>query len=166
LWADGNTDFRHIANALTLYASFSNILSVEVSRDLLNTIADNIEAGDRCFIHKVTHEIIAFPDDYLLDIDPENNAWQEDIEKVESDDSYIQIEKMSSNKYFDTMEAFANSVGERSVKIRLLTALDGRKPFANFKHQIDSSGEWRELWFEFRRQKNVEWIAKQLKDIR
>lgn len=138
---------------------------MEVARELLNTIADNLEAGDQCFIHKVTLEIVAYPEDHLLDFDPENNVWQEDIEKVESDDSYIQIEKMPSNKYFDTMEAFANSVDERSVKIRLLTALNGRKPFANFKYQIDNSGQWRDQWFEFRRQKNMEWVAKQLADV-
>lgn len=52
-------------------ASCSNILFVEVSKELLNTIADNLEAGEKCFIHKVTFEIITYPEDYILDLDPD-----------------------------------------------------------------------------------------------
>lgn len=63
------------------------------------------------------------------------------------------------------MEEFANSVVDPSVKMRLLTALEGPKPFANFKHQIANLGEWRDLWFRFQRQKNIEWVAEQLADI-
>ena len=83
---------------------------MEVSKELLNKIADNLEMGEKCFIHKVTLEIVSYPDDYILNLDPEMNVWQEEIEKVESHDNYIEIEKIPSHKSFEMMEEFANSV--------------------------------------------------------
>src|SRR5687768_7824737 len=100
---------------------------MEVSKELLNTIADNLEAGEKCFIHKVTFEIITYPEDYTLDLDPDISIWQENIERAESDDNFIQVERMPSHEHFEMMEEFANSVVDPSVKMRLLTALEGRK---------------------------------------
>ena len=60
------------------------------------------------------------------------------------------------------MEEFVDSLENGPTKIRLLTSLQGRKPFANFKHQIENAAECRELWFAFRRQKNIEWIQDRL----
>jgi hypothetical protein len=115
---------------------------MEVPNDLPNRIADSLEAAEKCFIHKQTLELITYPEDFILDLDPEENVWKDDIEKVESDPNYVQIEKMPSRQHFEMMEAFAMSVDDRSVKIRLLTALDGRKPFAHFKHQIENAAHF------------------------
>ncbi|HET9826368.1 MAG TPA: UPF0158 family protein [Chitinophagaceae bacterium] len=138
---------------------------MEVPSDLPNRIADSLEAHQQCFIHKRTLEIISYPEEYLLDLDPGQNVWQEDIEKVESDPNYIQIEAMPSNDLFDVMEEFANSVSDRSVKTRLLNALNGRKPFAHFKYQIENTAHFRDLWFECRRAKNIEWVTTQINGI-
>jgi hypothetical protein len=138
---------------------------MEVSKEILNQIADSLEAGEKCFIHAKTLEIVTYPDDYLLDIDPDNNAWEDDIAKVDGDKSFIEIEKMNSQDSFIMMEDFANSVVDRTLKIRLLTALEGRKPFANFKHQLENSPDFRELWFQFRREKNIEWVNTQLRFV-
>ena len=72
---------------------------------------------------------------------------------------------MTSSDSFSVMEVFADSLENNTTKLRLQTALQGQKPFANFKLQIDSSGDYRNLWFEFRREKNIEWVANQLADI-
>ena len=140
-------------------------MAVELSKEILNTIADNLEAGEKCFIHRTTREMINYPDNDSFDFDEDINLWQDDMDKVETDSAFVEIEKMASRQSFEIMEEFANSVTNREVKIRLLNALDGQKPFANFKHQVDNIGEWRSLWFDFRRQKNIEWVREQLADI-
>src|SRR5215203_2312984 len=107
---------------------------MEVSRNILNQIADNLEAGEICFIHKDTLEIVTYPDeDVFHDTELLEETWQEEIQKVDNNEKFIAIEKMNSHDTFKVMEDFAEALEDRTMKIRLLTALDGKKPFANFK---------------------------------
>ena len=113
---------------------------MEVSNEILNDIAD--------------------PDQHL-----ETNLkdWKEEIDKVRKNKrKFIEIESMTSSDNFRVMQQFAYSVEDNGTKIRLVTALEGRHPFANFKRQVDNSGEYREQWFNFRRQRNIDWINEQL----
>jgi|SRR5688572_20420993 len=135
---------------------------MEISREIINDIADSMEAGFKCFLHRDTLEVVTY-------LDPEQNAdidtkdWKEEMSKVRRNKKkFVEIESMTSSDSFKVMEEFVDSLENNSTKVRLLTALEGQKPFANFKHQVDNSGEYRELWFSFRRQKNIEWIQNQL----
>ena len=135
---------------------------MEVSNEILNDIADSMEAGFKCFLHRDTHEVVSYldPDQYL-----ETNLkdWKEEIDKVRKNKrKFIEIESMTSSDNFKVMQQFAYSVEDNRTKIRFVTALEGRHPFANFKHQVDNSGEYREQWFDFRRQRNIDWIKQQL----
>src|SRR5438874_3597832 len=135
---------------------------MQVSKEVLNDIADSLEAGFRCFIHKDTLEVVTFLDeDRHTGMDTE--VWQEDIDKVFNDRAkYIEIENMDSTESFRVMEEFVFSLENNSIKVRLMQAIEGRKPFANFKHQIHNSGAYRELWFAFSRNKNIKWVQNQL----
>ena len=62
---------------------------------------------------------------------------------------------MDSRESFRVMAEFAESFENNTTKIKLLTALEGHKPFANFKHQIENSGETRELWFAFEEKRTL-----------
>ena len=69
------------------------------------------------------------------------------------------------NSFLFLLDGFGNSPPDvliQTEKRRLLQAIEGTKPFAKFKHQIENSGPERELWFAFRRKKNIEWIQEQL----
>ena len=135
---------------------------MQVSKEILNEIADNLEAGFKCYLNRDNFELVTFPDpDQYSEMD--NKAWKDELTKVRKNKKMlIEIEKMMTTDAFRVMSQFADSLPNNSTKISLITALEGRKPFANFKYQIDNSGEYRELWFAFRRQKNIEWIENQL----
>jgi hypothetical protein len=135
---------------------------MKVSKETLNDMADNLEAGFKCYIHRKTSEIIEVPDkDRSPDID--TDAWEEDIEKVFKDrKNYIEIKGMHSSDSFRVMEDFVLSLENSSVKTQLIHAIEGRKPFANFNHQIDNALDYRERWFNFRRDRNIDWVQKQL----
>ena len=49
------------------------------------------------------------------------------------------------------MENFAEQVVDQHLQNKLITALNNRKPFANFKMVVEGS-EYREHWFQFRQQ--------------
>ena len=47
---------------------------MELSKEILNDIAGNLDAGMKCFIHKTTHEVVTIPDEDRfpgIDIDDE-----------------------------------------------------------------------------------------------
>ncbi|MFS8083113.1 MAG: UPF0158 family protein, partial [Ginsengibacter sp.] len=139
--------------------------SSKVPKQILNNIADSMEASMKCFIHKTTFEVVSVPDEYRfpeMDWEDEEGPWKEDIDKVFENPDYIEIEKLESSDSFKIMEDFALSLPESTTKMRLLTALDGHKPFGTFNHQIHNAGKEKEQWFQFRRGREIKWIDDQL----
>ncbi len=136
---------------------------MEVPKEILNEIADNLELGFKCYLSVNTLEIISFPDpDQYSDM--ENDVWKEEITKFrKGKKKFIEIEQMIPSDGFRVMADFVDSLPDNSTKIRLQNALEGRKPFANFKYQVNNSDEYREQWFTFRRQRNIEWIQNKLR---
>jgi uncharacterized protein UPF0158 len=138
---------------------------MKLSKNLLKEIAGRMEAGIKCYVHKTTHEIIDIPDENCfpgIDYDDEETGWKEEIDKVHGNPDYISIESMETSDSFEVMEDFALSLAEGTTKIRLITALEGYKPFANFNHQIHQSAAEREQWFQFRTERIMQWVKEQL----
>ena len=135
---------------------------MEIPKEKLKEIAEELEAGFACFIHKDTLELVTYMDpDRHPDID--EDLWKGEMKKVKKNKKqFIEIENMESRDSFRVMEDFVNSLENCTTKIRLLTALEGQKPFANFKHQLDNSGDHRQQWFAFRTEKMIEWVQNQL----
>src|SRR5438045_3264544 len=99
-----------------------------ISKEILNHIAGSMEAGEKCFIHKKTLQVITYPEDYLLELEAddymENMPWKEEMEKVRQDaDNFIEIEKMSSVESYRVMEEFVDSLENSLTKIRLIQAI-------------------------------------------
>ena len=135
---------------------------MNVSKEILNDIAESLEAGFICYLHKKTLEVIEVPDSNRHP-DMDTDAWQEDIDKVSADrKNYKKIEGMDSSDSFSVIEDFVFSLENGFVKTQLIQAIEGKKPFANFKHQIDNSGDYRDQWFKFRKDRNINWVQKQL----
>jgi CYTH domain-containing protein len=147
-------------------AELTQHYSSKVPRQILNNIADSMEAGLKCFINKTTFEVVSVPDDDRfpeMDWEDEVGPWKEDIDKVFENPDYIEIEKLDSSDSFKIMEYFALSLPESTTKTRLVTALEGHKPFSNFNHQIHNAGKEKEQWFQFRREREIVWVNDQLK---
>ncbi len=154
---------RELYRALTVRHKHSINSHMEISREIANYIADSMEAHEKCYIHKQTLEVVCIPDDSLFDGDLDPALWKEELAKIKSDKrNYIEIRKMDSKDAFKVIEEFVNSLPNSFVKRRLLEAIDGPKPFARFKHQIENCGLERESWFTFRREKNIQWVQEQL----
>ena len=69
---------------------------------------------------------------------------------------------MTSGGSFRIMKEFIETVEEKKLKERLLLAIQVQKPFAHFKSEIDNSGSERERWFEFKKQRPIDWVKDQL----
>ena len=126
--------------------------------------------GFSCFLNKETGRLITIPKeiDFLdndsdKEFEDEFEAWQEDIQIIKnSPDNFFKIEDMNSTESFRIMEGFIESVADEQLKERLLLSIQMRKPFGHFKSEIDNSGGERERWFEFKRQRFIDWIKDQI----
>jgi hypothetical protein len=136
-----------------------------IPEPIINELADDLESGFKCYVHKRTYEVVSFPEDNMLNDNVED--WEDDMEKIEMDrESYIELEPMGSFDCFKVMEDFVKSLpGENPSKAKLADVVSGPKPVSNFKKVIHHSGETRDLWFSFRRARNVDWVREQVNEL-
>jgi hypothetical protein len=132
-----------------------------MTKEQLNEIAENLDCGFRCFIHKDTAEIRCIPDErQFWDYDQE--AWEEDIKAIRKEKKkYLEIEKMPSGEEFALMEEFVDLVDQQGLREKLRQILSRPKPFRNFKAELDQAGPYRDKWFEFRTNKMRAWVSHQ-----
>ena len=134
-----------------------------ITEEFINDIAQDLDTGLSVFVHRKTLEKITYPDPDQF-ADDEMELWQEDIDKVENNSkSYFEIEKWHGSDMHDIMSDFVEEIVRQPVlKGRLMEALQGRKPFQNFKFLIDNSGDIRESWFDYKLQREMDWVRKAL----
>lgn len=135
-----------------------------LSESQIKEIAGQMDCGMRCYHNTKTNKLLFFPVE--LDFEDEDNAefWQEDIEELENEaTNYLEVEKPESHDSFSMMQEFANSTSlDTKFQDKLITVLEMRKPFANFKTCIDNS-DYREDWFRFKSNWMQKWVKDQLK---
>jgi hypothetical protein len=134
--------------------------SGQLTQEQINEIVGTLETGMKCFWSKSTNQLVFVPD---IDEFPDGEEFFEDeFEKLNNDTvDFVEIEAMPSHEAFKVMEAFTFQLDDNQLKFKLENILSGRKPFHHFKIAIDHSGDYRELWFEFRSQSLREWITMQ-----
>jgi hypothetical protein len=128
----------------------------------INELADNLDSGLRCFVHKDKKTIVTTPDT-INNPDSDSECWDDANEEIENNfDSYVEIEKMDSHESFRIMENFIGTIDNLPLHDRLEEAIKRPKPFANFKFHIDKSGHYRQKWFDFKKQQMIEWVRGQV----
>jgi len=126
---------------------------------LIQSIADEIDCGFNCYVHRETMKLISIPD---LDNHPEIDIKEWRIEKLEIEkraDQYYFFEPLDPSESFKIMEKFLETVDNQNLRGQLFSALNKSKPFSNFKHIIEYSGDYREKWFKFKRDSLVSIIT-------
>jgi hypothetical protein len=137
-----------------------------LTNDEIKEIAEQLDCGFRCFIHKQSKELIFIPD-ILKNPDMDMEVWAEEDEKLHNDFlSYYEIEQIQSHDSFQIMEDFADTLNDSNIlKEKLFKALSKSKPFRNFKYEIDNSGDYRQKWFDFKSEWLINRIRIELKQL-
>jgi hypothetical protein len=122
---------------------------MKIDKKIIKEIAENLDCGMNCFLHKTTLEIIEVPDEYFEAEIPEE--WQEEIDKIdENPDDYVRFEKPSSYESFEFMKSFIDILPEDKEGIKfanqLVECLNRNHPFRRFKEAVDNS-DYRDAWF-------------------
>ena len=127
----------------------------------IREMAELLLCGQICFLNFRTGEFDYHPSE--MDFFPdEENPWQEVIDKIENNwGDYIRIEPMNSHQSYAVMESFAYQLEADGFRKKLLTSLNRPKPFRNFNYLIQES-DFRQEWFDFRQERNIEWVREQI----
>jgi hypothetical protein len=139
---------------------------VALTNEQIREIADQIDCGFRCFWNTETKNCIFVPD-LSKHPDIDLSCWEEENHMLESHwDKFKEIESLSSNDSFKIMEGFIQELpGSIALKLELADALKNKKPFSHFKFIIDSSGNYRQAWFDFKQKWLHDWVQQKFNDL-
>jgi hypothetical protein len=127
------------------------------------TLADNLECGLRCFVHKESRKIVTIPEAVFETGNDSEEFWEKSFKEIEKDiNSYFVIERMQTHESFKLMEKFADLVENKILQQKLVLALNKPKPFSNFKYEVENSGSYKQRWYDFKKQQLIEWVKRQL----
>ncbi|MGK0388238.1 MAG: hypothetical protein ACI94Y_000966 [Maribacter sp.] len=136
---------------------------MNLSKEKIKEIAEHLDGGMICYIHKQTHEIKEIID---LDEYPDGREfWEEDLKEIEANiDDYFKMEKIPSRDSFRIMAAFVETLSPSKIKWRLESILERKRPFRNFKDEVDYNENIRQQWFKFKDWKYQEWVKEYIEN--
>lgn len=138
-----------------------------LTKQQIKEIAEELDCGFRCFWNIKNNEIAVIPDELSYpDIDIE--LWKEQYQKIDDNfNDFKEIEKPSSKDSFNIMLGFVDSLPDSlNIKQKLSHSLGGRRPFREFKYLIDNSGQYRQMWFDFKSTMLQQWVEDKINEIR
>ena len=137
-----------------------------LTQEQIKEIAQELDCGNKCFVHKETNELIFIPD---TNRNPtmDTEFFEEEMEKIDNNfDDYNVIETLESSESFEIMADFTEQLADNNeLKTKLANALSKKKPFREFKFVIDNSGAYRQEWFDFKNSKLEEFVRNRLNEL-
>jgi len=142
----------------------NEVFNMQIAKETIKEIAEQLECGMKCYLKKETGKIIVIISDEELNDSIKVHSHDEIKEINENPGDYIEFEKISSRESFEFMMDFAEEICEEPFKTALITALNSKNPFRNFKSKIDNSGSCRQKWFAYSQNKYFEYVKMQIPD--
>ena len=133
---------------------------MNISEKIIRSIADELDVGCTYFVNTDTGEYVPVMNDGMFA--QFNIEDSDDIEKIDSWEHFIRIDKPDSNEFFNIMERFVNEViPEGKLKERFWKALSKSHPFRNFNEIVHNS-DFRESWFAFKQEALEKYVRREL----
>lgn len=133
---------------------------MKLSENTIREIADWLQCGFECWIHKVTGTIYFFPSPEDAYFDP--TQWEDDLADIQrNEQDYVVFQTMDSSHSFRIMENFVFSLSESMIKSKLNFALSGARPFYHFNMRVRNS-QLNEAWANFKFDAHKDWVKSQV----
>lgn len=130
---------------------------------MIEEVAGELNVGYRMFVHRSTGSIRSIMDlEKFIDVDKDIRESTQQFLDRESVD-YVEVERWNTREEFEMMAGFAEQLADApAVQEQLITALNGSKPFRNFKFIINNAGPYRQQWFAFKDARQQAYVKKRL----
>ena len=133
---------------------------MKLSQNTIREIADWLQCGMECWIHKHKGTMYFLPDLEDPYFDP--SQWEDVLTDVRGHEcEYLVFHKMDSSHSFRIMQHFVHSLGEGSLRNDLENALSRPKPFRHFNEKVECSSV-RTDWADFRFNAHMDWVKSQV----
>jgi len=138
---------------------------IKLSKEQIKDIAEELDMGMSCYVHKTTGDATSIP--AHVDEDDDNfEPWEDDFKKVEQNpDQYILIETMHSSDSFKIMRKFLGKVADPKLRDKLMIAISQNKPFRRFRDILDYSGDVLQDWYQFKQEEMERYVERHLRDF-
>ncbi len=139
---------------------------MDIPKSVLEEIASEVNAFGNCYVQKSTLKIIPFPkyeyDRYLFLVDMFESINIEIYYDIEQNpQNYYAIEQMPSFEGYKLMQKFVEQVSNHVIREKLEQALNGKSPFANFKHIVKQ--EKPKEWYAFEETELIKYVENELR---
>lgn len=133
-----------------------------LSPETIRTIAEALEAGKECYVHREAQEVIALGDpERDPTIDPDEHEMI--LERIEtSREQYLHFERMPTDRSFAVMTAFIDRVRDQELWQELSYAIKRPRPFRNFRKMLETDPEYYQKWLNFRTKRYLAYVEEQL----
>lgn len=134
-------------------------------RDVVRSIAGDIDAGMVCFLDTDTMKYESVPGESygMCWTGDHEELYREVRERVAGWKHAVTVVPPESWQSYGIMERFVEECipDGNGMKDRLRRVIAGRKPFQNFKAAVGDSG-CRQLWFDFKQEQLERFVLEQL----
>jgi CRP-like cAMP-binding protein len=138
-------------------------MPVAIPYELIKEIADELDAGMKCFYHLLSGQIKSYPDEDKGHDGFDDEYWEDVINEIEqSRQEYIAFEGMESFESFRLMENYIAGISDTAIQKRFEDAIAFKGPFQNFKQLLNQYPELHQQWFNYKKQQLVEWVQARL----
>lgn len=132
---------------------------MKLSENTVREIADWLQCGLECWIHKLRGTMYFLPSIEDPYFDP--SQWEDVLIDVQGhEEEFLVFQTMDSSHTFRIMENFVFSLNESAMRSDLEYALLGRRPFHYFHSRVETSS-LREEWADFKFKAHMEWVKSQ-----
>lgn len=136
--------------------------NMKPTEEQIKDIAEDLDCGFVCYYNFKTGEVVkVLSSEDLMMIDEE--GWEEELDNLDENwGDFVEFRPFESYEAFQVMADFTEIVDDSALQERLINALNRPKPFQNFKWQIDHSGKYRQMWFDYKGERYIQWVKEQV----
>jgi hypothetical protein len=135
---------------------------ISISDEIIEEIAERLDCGMKCYLDLSSAAIIAVINDEDL-IDADTETPDNEIKQIrESPSNYIEFHQMNSRESFNVMMDFAMEISDNRFQTQLIKSLNSSSPFRSFKSKLESSGSYRQKWFDYKRNRYHDYVKMQI----
>lgn len=133
---------------------------MKLSENAVREIADWLQCGLECWIHKLRGTMYFLPNFNDPFFDP--SQWEDVLSDIQGhENEYFIFQTMDSSHSFRIMQNFTLSLDESLIRTDLEYALSGPRPFHNFNSRLTHSA-LREEWADFKFNAHMDWVKSQV----
>ncbi len=148
-------DFDEVQKAMedTVRDAFDYFMDMETGEIII--LSEDIIKKARTILEGSYDDDMEDFEEIEVDEEPVIPEWMEDeIELaleifIYEKDRYIRIPERNPMHGYNTMKAFAETLGNETLKQNVLRILDGKNTFRNFKDALEPYPKERKLWYGF-----------------